>query len=217
MDFVELEKRLLALAEKEQAQPMKAYMKNNFEFLGVRSPDRRKAAKQFFKDFKTPELDWDFVEACWDQPYREFQYVAIDYLVAHKKNLVLADLPRLKKLAQTKSWWDSIDGLDKLVGKIILDNPEAKQVMIDWSLDEDFWLRRIAIDHQLLQKEKTDIVLLEKILVNNLNQTEFFITKAIGWSLRDYSKTNPHWVRDFLGKYQHQMASLSIREASKYL
>ncbi len=202
MDFVELEKRLLALAEKGQAQPMKAYMKNNFEFLGVRSPDRRKAAKQFFKDFKTPELDWDFVEACWDQPYREFQYVAIDYLVAHKKNLVLADLPRLKKLAQTKSWWDSI---------------EAKQVMIDWSLDEDFWLRRIAIDHQLLQKEKTDIVLLEKILVNNLNQTEFYITKSIGWSLRDYSKTNPHWVRDFLGKYQHQMASLSIREASKYL
>ena len=98
MDFVELEKRLLALAEKDQAQPMKAYMKNNFEFLGVRSPDRRKAAKQFFKDFKTPELDWDFVEACWDQPYREFQYVAIDYLVAHKKNLVLADLPRLKNL-----------------------------------------------------------------------------------------------------------------------
>lgn len=89
--------------------------------------------------------------------------------------------------------------------------------MIDWGLDEDFWLRRIAIDHQLLQKEKTDIVLLEKILVNNLNQTEFFITKAIGWSLRDYLKTNPHWVRDFLGKYQHQMASLSIREASKYL
>ena len=217
MDIVELEKRLLVVAEKGQAQPMKAYMKNNFEFLGVRSPDRRKAAKQFFKDFKTPELDWDFVEACWDQPYREFQYVAIDYLVAHKKNLVLADLPRLKKLAQTKSWWDSIDGLDKLVGKIVLDNPEAKQVMVDWSLDEDFWLRRIAIDHQLLQKEKTDIVLLEKILVNNLNQTEFFITKAIGWSLRDYSKTNPNWVRDLLGKYQHQMASLSIREASKYL
>ncbi|HFI0445684.1 TPA: DNA alkylation repair protein [Streptococcus suis] len=217
MDIVELEKRLLALAEKEQAQPMKAYMKNNFEFLGVRSPDRRKAAKQFFKDFKTPELDWDFVEACWGKSYREFQYVAIDYLVALKKKLVLADLPRLKKLAQTKSWWDSIDGLDKLIGKIVLDNPEAKQVMIDWSLDEDFWLRRIAIDHQLLQKEKTDTVLLEKILVNNLNQTEFFINKAIGWSLRDYSKTNPQWVRDFLGKYQHQMASLSIREASKYL
>ncbi|WP_193435573.1 DNA alkylation repair protein, partial [Streptococcus suis] len=99
-----------------------------------------------------------------------------------------------KKLAQSKSWWDSIDGLDKLVGKIVLDNPEAKQTILEWSLDDDFWLRRIAIDHQLLQKEKTDTELLEKILVNNLNQTEFFINKAIGWSLRDYSKTNPDWV-----------------------
>lgn len=217
MDIVELEKRLLALAEKEQAQPMKAYMKNNFEFLGVRTPDRRKVAKQFFKDFKAQGINWDFVEACWASPYREFQYIAIDYLVTKKKDLVLADLPRLKKLAQTKSWWDSIDGLDKLVGKIVMDNPEAKQTILEWSLDDDFWLRRIAIDHQLLQKEKTDTELLEKILVNNLNQKEFFINKAIGWSLRDYSKTNPDWVRTFLDKYCSQMAGLSIREASKYI
>lgn len=131
--------------------------------------------------------------------------------------MVLADLPRLKQLAQTKSWWDSIDGLDKLVGKIVLDNPEGKQTILEWSLDDDFWLRRIAIDHQLLQKEKTDTELLEKILVNNLNQKEFFINKAIGWSLRDYSKTNPDWVRTFLDKYCSQMAGLSIREASKYI
>ena len=78
-------------------------------------------------------------------------------------------------------------------------------------------MRRIAIDHQLLRKGDTDTELLEQILVNNLNQTEFFINKAIGWSLRDYSKTNPSWVRDFLNKYGEELAPLSIREASKYL
>ncbi|ABP89669.1 DNA alkylation repair protein [Streptococcus suis A7] len=98
-----------------------------------------------------------------------------------------------------------------------MENPEAKQTILEWSLDNDFWLRRIAIDHQLLQKEKTDTKLLEQILINNLNQTEFFINKAIGWSLRDYSKTNPEWVRVFLTKYSSQMAGLSIREASKYI
>ncbi|MFX3911194.1 DNA alkylation repair protein [Streptococcus suis] len=203
MKINELEKRLLAVADASQAQPMKAYMKNHFDFLGVRTPDRRKVARQFFKESKAQGIDWEFVEACWSKPYREFQYIAIDYLVTKKKDLVLADLPRLKKLAQSKSWWDSIDGLDKLVGKIVLDNPEAKQTILEWSLDDDFWLRRIAIDHQLLQKEKMDI--------------EFFINKAIGWSLRDYSKTNPDWVRAFLKKYSSQMAGLSIREASKYI
>jgi 3-methyladenine DNA glycosylase AlkD len=78
-------------------------------------------------------------------------------------------------------------------------------------------LRRIAIDHQLLRKGKTDVVLLEQIIVNNLGQNEFFINKAIGWSLREYSKTNPEWVHNFLEKYADNLSPLSIKEASKYV
>lgn len=217
MNILELEQGLLALADESQAVAMKAYMKNHFEFLGVRTPERRKLTKVFFKASRKFGIEWDFVGACWDKPYREFQYVAIDYLIGQKKSLKLSDLERLKQLAQQKSWWDSIDGLDELVGFIVFENPEAKQQMLDWSLDANFWLRRIAINHQLLRKEQTDTALLEQILVNNLNQTEFFINKAIGWSLRDYSKTAPEWVAAFLQTYQSQMAPLSIREASRYL
>ena len=89
--------------------------------------------------------------------------------------------------------------------------------MLDWSKDDDFWLRRIAIDHQLNFKNKTDVSLLEKIITNNFNSTEFFINKAIGWSLRQYSKTNPFWVKNFIQKYEKQLNSLSIKEASKYI
>ncbi len=89
--------------------------------------------------------------------------------------------------------------------------------MLEWSSDDNFWLRRVAIDHQLLRKDKMKTNLLEKILINNLNQSEFFINKAIGWILRDYSKTNPDWVRTFIEKHKNQMANLSIKEASKYL
>ncbi|RSJ92141.1 DNA alkylation repair enzyme [Streptococcus cristatus] len=145
------------------------------------------------------------------------QYAALDYLEIRKKLLTPSDLPRLKKLAQTKSWWDTIDFLDRLVGSIIARFPETKEIILSWSCDKDFWLRRLAIDHQLLRKEKTDTELLEKILVNNLSQTEFFINKAIGWALRDYSKTNPDWVRDFIERHRAEMAALSLREGSKYL
>lgn len=89
--------------------------------------------------------------------------------------------------------------------------------MLEWSRDEDFWLRRLAIEHQLLQKEETDVQLLEQILVNNLDQFEFFINKAIGWALRDYSKTNPDWVLEFIEKYKDRLSKLSIKEGSKYL
>ena len=90
-------------------------------------------------------------------------------------------------------------------------------LMQEWSTDTDIWLRRIAIDHQLCRKDRTNTKLLEKILVNNLGSSEFFINKAIGWSLRDYSKTDSGWVRTFIERYNERMDKLSIREASKYL
>ena len=217
MDVEELVKELKAVASPDDAVAMKAYMKNKFEFLGVKTPARRKLVKAFFKQQTDSDIDWNFINEAWNNPYRELQYAALDYLEIYKKLLIPSDLSRLKKLAQTKSWWDTIDFLDRLVGSIIARFPETKEIILAWSRDEDIWLRRLAIDHQLLRKEETDTELLEKILVNNLGQTEFFINKAIGWALRDYSKTNPDWVRDFIERHRAEMATISIREGSKYL
>ena len=217
MDVEELVKELKALANPDDAVAMKAYMKNKFEFLGVKTPARRKLTKAFFKQHTDSVIDWNFINEAWKNPYRELQYTALDYLEIRKKLLTPSDLPRLKKLAQTKSWWDTIDFLDRLVGSIIAQFPETKEIILSWSCDEDIWLRRLAIDHQLLRKEETDTELLENILVNNLGQTEFFINKAIGWALRDYSKTNADWVRDFIEQHREEMSALSIREGSKYL
>ena len=217
MDVEGLRKELKGVAIPNDAVAMKAYMKNKFEFLGVKTPARRKLAKAFFKQQSDSVIDWNFINEAWNNPYRELQYVALDYLEIRKKLLAPSDLPRLKKLAQTKSWWDTVDFLDRLVGSIIARFPETKATILSWSCDEDIWLRRLAIDHQLLRKEETDTELLEKILVNNLGQTEFFINKAIGWALRDYSKTNPNWVKDFIERHRAEMAALSIREGSKYL
>ena len=217
MNVEELLENLKAAASPDDAVAMKAYMKNKFEFLGIKTPARRKLAKIFFKQQTDSVIDWVFINGAWNNPYRELQYAALDYLEICKKLLTPTDLPHLKKLAQTKSWWDTIDFLDRLVGSIIARFPETKEIILSWSCDKDFWLRRLAIDHQLLRKEETDTELLEKILVNNLGQTEFFINKAIGWALRDYSKTNADWVRDFIERHQAEMAALSIREGSKYL
>ena len=217
MNVEELVKELKAVANPDDAVAMKAYMKNKFEFLGVKTPARRKLAKTFFKQQTDSVIDWNFINEAWNNPYRELQYASLDYLESRKKLLIPSDLSHLKKLAQTKSWWDTIDFLDRLVGSIIARFPETKEIILAWSRDEDIWLRRLAIDHQLLRKEKTDMELLEKILVNNLGRTEFFINKAIGWALRDYSKTNPDWVREFIERHQIEMAGLSIREGSKYL
>lgn len=131
--------------------------------------------------------------------------------------LTFEDIPAIRKFIDMKQWWDTIDSLDQVIGKIGLRDERVDALMLEWSTDEDFWVRRIAIDHQLLRKDKTNTVLLEKIIVNNLGSDEFFINKAIGWSLRDYSKTDPEWVRNFIERYRNRMDKLSIREAGKYI
>lgn len=218
MNLYPLIDELKELGNKDKATLMKAYMRDRFEFLGIATPLRKNTCKPYFKEAKKEAVvDWGFVDACWDCEYRELQYVAIGYLSIMADKLSPIDIPRIKNLALTKSWWDSIDGLDAIVGTIAFNYPEVNKTLLEWSTDENFWLRRIAIDHQLKRKSETDTALLEAIIVNNLGETEFFINKAIGWSLREYSKTDANWVRSFIEKYGHKMAPLSIREATKYV
>ena len=218
MDFNKLYEEMIQHKNEEQAQKMSKYMLNKFEYIGIKTPERRKIFKNFFKEYKNEEkIDWEFVNKCWENKYREFQYVAADYLKNMKDKLTIDDIPKLKQFILKKSWWDTIDNLDMTIGALALKDSNVNKILLEWSIDENIWLRRIAIDHQLLRKEKTNTELLEKILKNNLGQAEFFINKAIGWALRDYSKTNPNWVKNFIEKNREKMAKLSIREASKYL
>ena len=196
---------------------MSLYMRNQFQFLGIQTPIRKRLSRDFLKEKGELNVGWDFVFECWEQPEREFQYLGADYLLKLKALLTPADIPNIRKLVVSKSWWDTVDCLDVLVGDIALRYNEVNETLLAWSIDANFWLRRLAIDHQLTRREKTDTALLERIIVNNLGQTEFFINKAIGWALRDYSKTDPDWVRSFLERHAGEMATLSIREARKYL
>ena len=190
-DYPALTRLLTPLADPVRAVQMQAYMKNRFPFLGIPKPQLKAALKPHLKAAMREPIDWQTIDACWQA--------------------------RLNRLITTKSWWDTIDFLDRIVGDIALRHPEIHPTIMQWSTDENIWLRRIAIDHQLLRKEKTNTTLLAQILDNNLGQSEFFINKAIGWALRDYSKTNPEWVREYIESRREKMAALSIREASKYL
>lgn len=210
-DFEENRNELLA-------ESMSKYMQDKFRFLGVRGTTRTEIYKKYFPDArKTKIIDWDFVESCWNKEEREFQYVVVYYLKAMQKFLKREDISRLKYLIVTKSWWDTVDLLAKVIGSLVIRIEGYDQIMLEWSKDSNIWLKRVAILYQLSLKEKVDKQILERILVDNLGDSEFFINKAIGWALRNYSKYNPEWVREFIKKNKDNMASLSIREASKYI
>lgn len=217
MWYDELFSEMECYANEEQAAKMSAYMKGMFKFLGIPRPTLKKTIKPYMNSTKRAEIDWDFIWSCWEKDYREYQYVAIEYLNVHIKELTDKDLHRIKKLVTMRSWWETVDSLDGIVGSILLKNRKLESVMLEWSMDDNIWVRRVAIDFQQRYKDKTNTELLSQIIANNFQSNEFFINKAIGWSLREYSKTDSQWVRNFLKEYRDKMDKLSIKEASKYL
>ncbi len=201
-----------------KAAAMVKYMKNLFPFLGITRPDRNLLQKDFFKSAKKcGEIDWGFVNHCWDLPEREYQYLAQDYLIILKQRLQNEDLERIEQLIISKSWWDTVDAIaDKLAGELCSRSPELiDRYAVKWAESDNIWLIRSAILFQLHYKERTDRELLAGIIIRNSGTKEFFINKAIGWALREYSKSDREWVRDFVKN--HPLHSLSVREGSKYL
>jgi 3-methyladenine DNA glycosylase AlkD len=168
-----------------------------------------------------PFLDEAFLKQSvlllWKLPEREYQYLAINLLYTYSDQTSQETLLLIEKLVTTKSWWDSVDSFAGLVGKLVWRFPDWKNTLDDYSTHENFWLRRIALLYQLSYKDKTDSQRLFRYCRMNAAEEEFFIRKAIGWALREYSKTNPNAVSDFLNKHQGRLSALSIREASKYL
>lgn len=201
----------------KQAEKMAVYMQNKFEFLGIPKPKLNGLMKTILKGTAKQELDWNIVFDLWNCKWRESQYVALEYLKKHRRQFVPTDISNLKQLIVEKSWWETVDTIDAFVGDLVLIDEKLKAEMLMWAVSDNIWLRRVAIDFQQEYKEKTDKELLEKIIVMNLGSDEFFINKAIGWSLRDYSKVNPEWVNEFISKNRLHMSSLSIKEAEKYL
>ena len=207
--YQRLRKKLIENSDPELARQMESYMRNKFKFYGLKTPERRKSYHDLIKLEKAnKKIDWKFLDQAWVDEHREAQYFVCDYLIALEKYLKFEDIDHIFNYVKSKQWWDTIDSLIKPIGKIGLRDERVNELMLAWSKNDDFWVRRVAIEHQLLRKDKMNVELLNAILENNLGNSEFFINKAIGWALRDYSKTNPDWVKNFISKHHNELATL---------
>lgn len=146
--YLELKEKFEANRDDENAVKMAAYMRNLFSFYGLPTPKRKAIYKDFLKFEKRKKIiDWDLLDRCYADEHREFHYFVMDYLVAMQKFLKFDDVPHIEKYIKTNQWWDTIDGLDRIVGNIAFTDERINDLMLEWSTDEDFWVRRIAIDH----------------------------------------------------------------------
>jgi 3-methyladenine DNA glycosylase AlkD len=210
----------------KRAQTASAYMRDQFPFIGMRTEIRRSAQKSWIDSLKTLEDRtpdsyrdrWLIIRALWEKEERDYQHVAIDLLNSWPKKFFFEDdAIELEWILNQKSWWDSIDSIaSNYLGKWALVFPEkARETFEKWRYHESFWLQRSCLIYQLKYKDEVDSAYLENLIQQMNDNKEFFIQKAIGWSLRQLSKYKPEEVVQILSN--NPIKGLALREASKYL
>ena len=218
MDLSRLISAYSGAADPERAVGTRAYMRNQFEFLGLATPARRALSREVLAGLPKPGPDElrAVALACWELPEREYQYFACDLLAAHARTLTPDFLATVRHLVTTKSWWDTVDALaSKVVGPVVARYPQTVATTDGWLVDENMWLARTAILHQLAYKERTDTARLFRYCLARADHRDFFIRKAIGWALRQYAWTDPAAVHRFVTAHAAELSPLSIREATK--
>jgi 3-methyladenine DNA glycosylase AlkD len=209
-----------AAADQQRAAAMRAYMRDQFAFLGIPAPQQRLLGREVLAGLPRPtEADLDRVaRACWDLPEREYQYFACGWLRRHARICSAAFLDTARHLVVTRPWWDTVDALAAhLVGPLVTHHPELVSTMDEWILDDNLWLARTALLHQLAYKDATDEARLFRYCRLRADHRDFFIRKAIGWALREYARTAPDAVRAFVRTHEARLSPLSVREALKHL
>jgi 3-methyladenine DNA glycosylase AlkD len=202
----------------ENAFAMAKYMKNNFPFFGIKTEERRRIFKEIWKENKE-EVSANARGIALDlysKPEREFQYCAIEILIKELKgNYKKQDIQLIEKLILNNSWWDSVDTIAKyILGEYLLEFPlETKNVIARFSNSENMWLNRSVILFKLGYKQKTNADFLFSECLKQAHSKKFFIQKAIGWALREYAKSNPKIVKEFVEK--SNLKPLSTKEALK--
>ena len=207
-------------ADPDRAASMRAYMRDQFPFLGIPGPVQKAIGREVLTGLARPgEEDLRQVaRACWDRPEREYQYFACGWLRRHATVCSAAFLDTARYLVLTKSWWDTVDTLAAhLVGTMVTGHPGLLSTMDAWARDENIWLARTALLHQLRYKEATDADRLFRYCLLRADHPDLFMRKAIGWALREYGKTAPAEVRAFVRSHEARLSPLSVREALKNL
>jgi len=208
-------------ADPEKSAKMAAYMKTTMPFYGVQAGQRTALMRPLWPQIQVAShLDYEtLILTLWKRPHREEKYIAIRIARRFRNFIDFQSLPLYERLIREGAWWDFVDDIaSNLVGGALAKNPDATWPVLDaWINDDNMWIRRTAILAQLRRKEKTDEETLFRYCLTCADEKDFFIRKAIGWTLRQYADTNPAAVREFLNHHGQHFSPLTIREASKRL
>lgn len=206
--------------DRQKVESMQCYMKTDQAFFGIQKPLRAQLLQEVLKQHPLESLG-DYrstVRELWQHSHREAQYAALDLAIRYKRYVNDDNWDLYRDLVFTASWWDTLDSIAaNLIGPCLLQNREHQTELDQWAIHEGLWVRRASLLAHLKHKDQTKVSALKRTILTVTVDDQFFIQKAIGWVLREYSKTDADWVRQFIEQHRKKLSRLAVREGSKYL
>lgn len=220
--LVFINRKLAQISDPDRGQIQKKYLKSPFLFYGVSRSDMKAIAREVKR--KWPDISQreilDLCSQLWEQEHHECKSIAIDLLnlcPGHIDNKVLG---LIDHMIDTATGWDHIDEIAiRLVGRLLIKDKNNFAYLAECGKSPNFWKRRVSIIAQL-KLYKTNHFNREFFFTacaEHLHEKEFFIRKAIGWGLRELSKSDPNAVFEFICQRRADMSGLTFREGSKRL
>lgn len=212
MNFKQLCTDSLKESDPAKAASMARVTGGVYSFIGMDARARQKIFQPFL-DSEDPDspIDWEFVEICWDQKLREFQYFALIYLFHRRNSLEKDDLAKLKRLAGEKGGWDTGNLVQKLVNFLTARFPELEEEVVKWARSDNPWIQRCALQHQLGRGSYTNTDSLEKIIDHSIDTKNRYVRKSIERSLLNCADEHPAFVQEMIDKYPKQLKKLAER------
>ena len=165
-------------------------MRDQFEYIGISSPERRAIVREFLSAHELPAYSGlhDLIREMWIREEREFQYAAMEFCYRYRKQFQKKDLELFEWMLLNKSWWDTVDFITPRIIQYYFHLYPDRTVPTTkrWLKSGNIWLIRSAIIFQLHPVEGVN----EELLFDNIRAAaahpDFFVRKGIGWALRQY-------------------------------
>lgn len=215
-----MQQRMADAGNAEDAKAMQAYMKTDQPFYGVKAPERQAIFKQAREHTKVGTFtDYSrLVLWLWSGENREEQYLAMDVAEYYKAFRTKEAFEIYEEMLLEADHWDTVDKIaSNLIGGLVKEHRELEEKLREWRVSDNMWLRRASLLAHLKHKSETNVPLLEETILMLADEEEFFIRKAIGWVLREYSKTDPDYVSAFVACNEGKLSALSKKEALKVI
>ena len=219
----ELRSLLMRSADKEHAAFHKNYQKSSKEFYGLRAKQITEITNTIFP--KKPKLPKEeaklLVSQLWASDWFEEQASALILLERIQNDLAPSDLPYLKHIISQCEGWAMLDWIaTRMLGTLAMNYPEVIYPKVRaWTISKHLWTRRAAILIHVLpaRKKMLHAEYALPAFAELLHEKEFFIRKAIGWTLREISKHYPEVTFEFLREHQQITSGLTFREGARRL